>query len=303
MHLGHARTHLFLWLYARANDLNIVMRFDDSDQTRCKREFVDDFLRAHEALGLDFDKGPVFQSQRSPLYEKAYRQLVDQGYIYQCACSRADIVAQRPPFIEDVGYVYPGTCRQLKLATQSDEGILRAARFKLADAPLSFEDLLQGQCTYDYTGDFIVRSKDGFWSYQLASVVDDIDLAISHVIRATDLLPTSAMQLPLFKALGGSIPTFIHLNPVVDREGHKLSKRKLSKRRLSRHKLSKNNGTFSVRELLKNVTPEVLIGRLAHSLDLRDDAGPCALNELVGTLSLDKIATKPVTLDVADITN
>ncbi len=207
------------YLDARAQGGQWLVRIEDVDLGRVVPGAADDILRALEAHGLLWD-GPVLaQSQRGYLYEHYLSRLVAAGRAYPCSCSRADYAA----LAARDGH-YPGTCR---LGPQDPNAPL-AMRLRTDGYPLiCIEDRLQGrycQSVEAMVGDFVLRRRDGYWSYQLAVVVDDAEQGITDVVRGRDLLDNTPRQALLQAILGLPMPTWLHLPLLLDDDGVKLSK-------------------------------------------------------------------------------
>lgn len=233
LHLGSAFVALANAAFARAGSGTLVLRIDDTDQSRSRDEDVDDLLRLLRWLGIDWDEGPIYQSTRSDLYRGAVEQLMDRGMVYPCFCgtTRLDelrseqIAAGQPPR-------YDGRCRLLEKSEAAklvDDGAPHVVRFAVPSGrDVTFSDLVHGQTTVPEGsfGDPILYRSDGSVGYLFASVVDDIDLKISHVIRGEDHLSNTARQILLFEALGADYtPRFAHLPLLRSTAGRKLSKR------------------------------------------------------------------------------
>jgi glutamyl-tRNA synthetase len=223
-HVGSARTALFNWLFARQHGGTFVLRIEDTDVQRNKAEHTEGIERAMLWLGLDWDEGPYFQSERGGLYEAAIKQLLDQDLVYACDCT-PDLVAQRnkaagrPPG-------YDGYCRDRDL--EPGEG--RLLRFRTPDTgTTSWADVVRGEVVYENASieDFSVRKSNGQPLFILANAVDDGDMAISHVVRGEDHVPNTPKHLLLWGALGlGPPPVFAHLPLLVNQSRQKLSKRR-----------------------------------------------------------------------------
>lgn len=285
MHLGHARTHLLTWLYAQREGGTVIMRLDDLDRQRFRQDSVDDFLRMHEWLGLHFDEGPYFQSNRVGRYEEVLETLRGSGRVYACSCSRSAIVAARPGDAGDGGLRYPGTCRGLGLELQDD----RAWRFAWEGLSPGFEDEVFGSIAPGgVRGDFILRRADGVIAYHLASVVDDHDFGITRVIRGQDLLVATSRQVLLFEALGWEVPVWAHLPLVYGEDGKKLSKSHAS------------TGISTLRDA--GWSAQRVLGVLAHSLGWTPTPEPCSLDDLRGAFEMRSVgrASAKIALPVGD---
>ena len=278
MHPGHARTALVTWLQARKHSGQIVMRIEDIDHPRVVPGAAGEICRDHEWLGLDWDEGPVFQSSRDEVYERALGQLVAAGLIYPCTCSRKEIAAIASAPHGDDGPRYPGTCR----VGVTKPGQPGALRFVFEDPSSGFEDALCGSYPEgQVAGDFVLRRADGTWAYQLAVVVDDAEAGISEVIRGADLLSSTPRQIALYRALGYAVPRFAHVGLVVGADGIRLA---------TRHKAIPIE---SLREAGRSA--EQVIGELAFSLGLTVTAAPIRAEELVPSFELTDISRSPFT--------
>lgn len=265
MHLGHARTHLVIWLLARRNGGKILMRFDDLDRQRFLRESEDDFLQIHEWLGLDFDEGPIRQSNRVDRYCEILTLLRERGELYACDCSRSRIEQSTRLEAGDGGLCYPGTCRTRELPF---DGPQRAWRFRVEEEYPGFTDAVFGeQLPGMVRGDIVLKRADGVIAYHLASVVDDEDYAVSQVIRGEDLLVATSRQVRLIEACGFNLPSYTHVPIMLGRDGKKLSK---------------SHGSVGVRERRKcGESPEQILGEIAYSMGVLSYVRPVDLAELV----------------------
>lgn len=234
LHLGNARTFLINWLLARQNRWRIVLRIEDLDGPRIKqgadRSAIDDL----SWLGIDWDEGPVHQSQRQSTYADAIAKLIDSHHAYPCVCTRKEVeLAASAPHAEDGAAVYPGTCRG-RFATLADARASSARepaiRFAAPDETLSWHDHFAGDCQFDVAkqlGDFVIAKNDGTAAYQLAVVIDDLAMNVTHVVRGDDLIDSTPRQMLLYRALGygKSLPAYYHLPLVVGADGRRLAKR------------------------------------------------------------------------------
>jgi glutamyl-tRNA synthetase len=226
LHLGNARTALLAWLWSRGERGRFLLRVEDLDLPRVRPGLAQRQMEELRWLGLDWDEEPIFQSQRSAVYETAIGTLGDQ--VYECFCSRSEIAASAPQ--GDEGPRYPGTCSFLTTAQQAERRKTRAPSLRLRVPPgaISFNDELAGPQTFDtqaLAGDFVLRRADGIFAYQLAVVVDDGAQGITQVLRGADLLPSTARQILLHRLLGQKEPRWAHAPLVLSPEGERLSKR------------------------------------------------------------------------------
>ena len=278
LHLGNVRTALVAWLHARLSGATLILRMEDLDEPRALPGSADSILDDLRWLGLTWDEGPdvggpcgpYTQSERKALYESALADLQAQGLVYPCRCSRKEILAASSA-PHGASPVYPGTCRRASDRT-SDRA--PALRLIVAADRVAFEDGLRGEYGQQLdveVGDFVIKRAEGLFAYQLAVVVDDLLMGITHVVRGEDLLDSTPRQLALLARLRGQAPSYWHVPLLRDAQGHKLSKR---------------DGATGVGALrARGVSGPQLVGALAASLGLwPSDAGACALDELLDAL-------------------
>ena len=234
LHLGNARTFLVTWLMARQNGWRVVLRIEDIDGPRVKREADRQAIEDLRWLGIVWDDGPVYQSNRLALYAHAVQQLLDGHHAYPCVCTRKEVeTASSAPHAEDGAAVYAGICRHrfksvAEAAQQS--GKPPAIRFIVPDETLVIHDEIAGTYTCNPArdlGDFVIAKSDGTPAYQLAVVVDDYEMGVTDIVRGDDLLDSTPRQMLLYKALAreASIPCYWHLPLVIGQDGRRLAKR------------------------------------------------------------------------------
>jgi glutamyl-tRNA synthetase len=226
LHIGGARTALFCYLYARHHGGEFVLRIEDTDRERSTEESVQVILDGMAWLGLDADEGPFFQTQRFDRYREVVQQLMDQGDAYHCYCSREELdemrEAQRAAKQKPR---YDGRCRD---RSKPREGVDPVVRFRNpTEGAVVVEDLVRGTVTFDNMelDDLIIARSDGTPTYNLTVVVDDMDMAISHVIRGDDHLNNTPRQINMYSALGATTPAFAHVPMILGSDGARLSKR------------------------------------------------------------------------------
>jgi glutamyl-tRNA synthetase len=256
LHLGGAWTAIASWAFARARGGSTVLRVEDIDTPRVVRGSAERIVDDLAWLGLDWDEGPYAQSARTALYEAALAELATQGLTYACDCSRAEIarVASAPHAGEE--HVYPGTCRDADPARVLKRPA--AIRLRVPEGTVGFEDRIRGpieQRVDVEVGDFVLRRGDGVFAYQLVVAIDDAEARITDVVRADDLLASTARQILLMRLLGYTdVPTYAHIPLVVLPDGERLAKRAAAK---------------TVRELREaGARPEEIVGTLAQGLGL-----------------------------------
>jgi glutamyl-tRNA synthetase len=228
LHLGNLRTALLAWLYARAQGAPFLLRVEDLDAGRVRPHFEERQLADLRALGLDWDGPVVRQSERLERYAAAVARLDDDGVLYPCWCTRAEIreAASAPHGPLPEGH-YPGTCRRLtaaQRAAREASGRPPALRVAADGARVAFADRLHGPQA-GAVDDFVVRRNDGAFAYNLAVVVDDGAQGVAEVVRGDDLLDSTPRQLWLAERLGLPAPTFAHVPLVLGGDGARLAKR------------------------------------------------------------------------------
>jgi glutamyl-tRNA synthetase len=239
LHVGGARTALFNWLYARRQGGTFVLRIEDTDAERSSWEMVSGIVDGMRWLGLDWDEGPdiggphapYFQSERLEKYRSAATQLVERGAAYYCYCS-AETLQQKRQAAEagGRGWIYDRTCLALsadEIARREAEGMPRAVRFKVPEGTTAFGDLVHGDIAFPNAAieDFVVLRSDRHPTYHLSVVVDDIDMAITQVVRGDDHISNTPKQILLYQALGSGTPQFAHVPLILGTDKKRLSKR------------------------------------------------------------------------------
>jgi glutamyl-tRNA synthetase len=238
LHIGTARTAIFNWLFARHYGGKFILRIEDTDVERSKPEYTQNILDGMKWLGLNWDEGPLFQSQRLDLYRQSIQALLDNGSAYRCYTSTAELDALRAAQeANNQAPRYDNRHRNLtpeQAAAFITEGRRPVIRFKIEDdREISWLDLVRDKVTWkgtDLGGDMVIaRAADGNDLgqplYNLAVVVDDIDMQITHVIRGEDHIANTAKQILLYEGLGVKVPEFAHTPLILSPEGKKLSKR------------------------------------------------------------------------------
>lgn len=284
-HVGNARTYLIAWLATRSRGGDVLLRVEDIDSPRVKPAATQQALDDLRWLGLDWDGEAVVQTARVQLYEAALEKLKRQELVYPCTCTRSDIAsAASAPHAEHEGPVYPGTCAH-RAANDADQlRVPFAWRFRTTDSP-KFVDEFVGETAIDLRhlgGDFVVWKSVGTPAYQLAVVVDDAEMGVTHVLRGDDLIPSTPRQLLLYRALGKPAPRFAHVPLVVGEDGRRLAKRHGDTR------------LASLRDA--GVTAERLLGLLAWSCGWMPKIEPVTARELLPKFSLETIPRAPFVL-------
>jgi glutamyl-tRNA synthetase len=228
LHIGGARTALFNYLFSKHHQGKFLVRIEDTDLERSKKEFTDQICESLNWLGLEWDEELVYQSQRIKLYHEAISVLLKSGNAYQCFASKEELNKIR----EDTGsYLYPGLWRnkdQKNVALEIQKGTPFTIRLKTPETgETSFDDLIYGSITVSHSeiDDFIIARSDGSPVYNLTNVVDDYDMSISHIIRGEDHIANTPKQILIYKALCWTVPIFAHLPMILGQDKKRLSKR------------------------------------------------------------------------------
>jgi glutamyl-tRNA synthetase len=292
LHVGSARTALFNYLYARRHEGTFVLRIEDTDQARSRDEWIVGIEATMRWLGLQWDEGPVLQSQRFTEYQAAADQLLDSGHVYECYCTPEEVKAKndaareagRPPG-------YDGHCRDLsdeERRALSAEGRPRSLRFRTPDDGASwFIDEIRGEVRVEWSTipDFVVMRPDGSPIFFLANAVDDLEMGITHVIRGEDLLDSTHRVLALRAALGGTPPpVYAHLPLILGPD---------------RAKLSKRHGAVALEEFrTAGYLPEAVVNYLALLGWSPDDGREVMdLSEIIGAFALDGVTHAAAAFD------
>ena len=227
LHIGGARTALFNWLYARRNGGKFILRIEDTDQERSTPESVQAILDGMRWLGMTWDEGPYYQTERTELYRKEAGRLLLEGKAYRCVCTPVDHDSRREAMrARGEKPRYDGRCRNLSSA--ETEGKTHVVRFKAPQfGRTSVRDVLRGDVTFENTelDDLVLLRSDGSPTYNFVVVVDDAAMGITHVLRGDDHLNNTPKQVLLYEALGVPLPAFGHFPLIHGMEGGKLSKR------------------------------------------------------------------------------
>ena len=300
LHIGGARTALYNWAFARHHGGTLVLRIEDTDPERSTAENTDAILRAMRWLGLDWDEGPeiggaygpYFQTQRFDRYSALLEQLKTSGHAYPCFCSPETLEEKRNAARTRGGFAgYDRTCRTLapaEVAGRVAAGESHVWRLKVPQdrGDITFIDAVRGEVVFppDAVDDFVLARTDGSPTYNFAVVADDVDMAISHVIRGDDHLSNTPKQIVVYEALELPIPIFAHLSMILGADGKRLSKR---------------HGATSV-EAYRDLgyLPEVLMNYLAllgWSLD--GETTILSAKTLCENFSLDRISKNPAIFD------
>jgi len=226
LHIGGARTALFNWLLARHYHGRFILRIEDTDVARSTQESIQVILDAMTWLGMDWDEGPFYQSQRISLYQEAAEKLLREGKAYRCYCTPEELEAKREAALRaEIKPKYDRTCLHRRPPYPERPF---AIRFLSPDKGTTVvEDLIQGRVEFDNAelDDLIILRSDGLPTYNFSVVADDVTMAITHVIRGNDHLNNTPRQIQIYQALGSPLPKFGHVSMILGPDKKKLSKR------------------------------------------------------------------------------
>lgn len=220
LHAGSLAAALASFIDARAHHGQWLIRIEDVDTGRCKKEWADDILQTLSALQMHSDGEIVWQSSRIDRYTDVLNQLITSGKAYGCSCTRLEIEKANEALGLQSNH-YPGTCRT------GAKGAVRSWRFLTNHEKVTFTDRWLGEYSQDVeteVGDFVIKRADGLFAYQLAVVVDDHDCGVTDIVRGADLIDNTPRQIALMRALGWPMPRYMHIPLVLNDRQEKLSK-------------------------------------------------------------------------------
>jgi len=285
LHLGGARTALFNFIFARSQNGVFLLRIEDTDKERSKKEYEEDILESLNWLGLNWDESVVRQSERTDLYQKIIQELINKDLAYFCFCSKEELELRKQEQLTR-GEVpkYPGTCRNLSkeesLKRKNKENYV--IRLKVPEKIITFKDYLRGEIKTDFRqiGDFIIAKKENEPLYVLANTVDDHYQGITHVIRGEEFISTTPKQILIYKYLEWKEPIFVHLPLVLGQD---------------RSKLSKRHGAKSIREYrAEGYLPEAILNFIVLlGWHPSGDKEIVSLEEMIKEFKLEKINKSP----------
>lgn len=296
LHIGGARTALFNWLFARHNGGKFVLRVDDTDLQRSTEESMKGILEGLRWLGIDWDEGPIYQSQRIEEYKEFANKLVDEGKAYYCFCTKEELEEMRKQ-AEKEGRVpmYTGKCRNLtkeQINEYLNQGRKPVVRLKVPkEGKTVVHDVIRGDVEFDNStfDDFIIMKSDNMPTYNFATVVDDYQMGITHIIRAEEHLSNTPKQILIYKALGVKIPQFAHVSMVLAPD---------------RSKLSKRHGATSVQEFKdQGYLPEAIVNYITLLGWMPKDGEEIFdVSKSIKEFTLEKVSKNPAVYDIQKLT-
>ena len=239
LHLGSARTGLYNYIFARQRGGTFILRIEDTDPSRSTDAAIAQIISSMQEMGLEWDEGPgrpgphgpYRQTERHEIYAQHVAALRQAGHLYPCFCTPDELEAERQAAqAQKRDWVYSGRCRGLdagEAERRTAAGEPYTLRMRVPEGHTAFHDLLRGEVSFDNAtiGDFIVQRSDGTVTYNLAVVVDDVTMDITHVIRGDDHISNTPKQVVIYQALGAAVPEFLHMPLLFGTDKKKLSKR------------------------------------------------------------------------------
>jgi glutamyl-tRNA synthetase len=290
LHVGGARTAIYNDLLRQSVGGAFVLRIEDTDKERSDEAMIRQIQSALEWIGVVWDEGPFLQSERLPRHHERAEELLAAGRAYRCFCTPEELNAQREA-AEKQGqaFRYPRTCLNLtkeEIEERLAAGQPFAVRFRMPDEHITFTDVVRGDMDFppDALDDFILLRSDGNPTYHMSVVVDDIDMGITHVIRGEDHLSNTPKHIPLFRALGGTVPTFGHLPLILGPDKKRLSKR---------------YGATSVEEFrTEGILPQALYNFMALlGWTPGNDQEVLSRDEMIALFDVDRLNASPAVFD------
>jgi glutamyl-tRNA synthetase len=275
LHVGGARTALFSWLFARKHGGQFVLRIEDTDLERSTAESVNAILEGMTWLGLEYDEGPFYQTERFPRYEEVIQELMEKGLAYRCNCPRERLDDLREEAMKRKQKPrYDGHCRDKDVSADEPHVI----RFRNPDeGSVVVDDLVRGRVVFENAelDDLIIKRTDGSPTYNLTVVVDDMDMQINHVIRGDDHLNNTPRQINILAALGQEPPKYAHVPMILGDDGARLSKR---------------HGAVSVIQYREEgFLPEALLNYLVRLGWSHGDQEIFSLDEMIELFDIDQV--------------
>ncbi len=286
LHLGNLLCTMLAYLSARSQGGQFLLRIEDVDIPRCPRALAQQAIDDLRFLGFRWDAPPLYQSERSGVYQDVLNRLRREGHVYPCFCTRAQLHATVAPHLGDTQFISPGTCAHLTPEEAAERAKTRAPamRLRVPDETITFTDRVFGAQAENLArdcGDFLLQRSAGLFGYQLAVVVDDARMGVTEVVRGADLLSSTARQLYLYRLLGLQPPRFAHCPLLLAADGRRLSKR---------------DGDQSLENLRAKYTAPEIIGKLAYAYGLQPEPAPRTPESLVPDFAWTKVPKQDICL-------
>ena len=290
-HVGSARTALYNWLFARHNKGKFILRVEDTDVKRSSKEMIQVILDGLTWLGLNWDEGPYFQSERLSIYSSFVEKLITEGKAYYCFCRSEDLDKEKRAAYENkIDWHYDRRCLNLSGAAREEkehQKIPKVVRFLVPERDVEFNDIVHGQIKKEAKNieDFVIMRANGTPTYNLACIVDDYEMGISHVIRAVEHVANTPKQILLYDALGLKKPEFAHLPLILGEDKKKLSKR---------------HGAVSLMSYRdQGILPETMVNFLALlGWSSGTDKEIMSTDEIIESFTLDRINSANAVFDI-----
>ncbi|MFH1825589.1 MAG: glutamate--tRNA ligase [Candidatus Firestonebacteria bacterium] len=290
LHIGGVRTALFNFLFAKNNNGKFILRIEDTDTLRSKKEYEDNIIESLKWLKMDWDE-LYRQSERMNLYKEYVKKIIDSGYAYKCFCTKEELAEKRKFYeAKKLAYKYDGKCRNLtegEIKQLKDEGRPFAIRFKIPEGTVEINDLIRGKITFNNNelDDIVIQRTDEIPTYNFCVVLDDALMEITHVMRGEDHISNTPRQILLYQALGFKLPEFAHIPLILAEDKSRLSKRQ---------------GAVAVTDYKdKGYLSETVINFLALlGASYEKDKEIFSLEELIQKFDLSKVNKSPAVFDL-----
>jgi len=292
LHIGTIRTALFPYLFSMKNKGTFILRIEDTDKERSKKEWEDELIKGLSWLGINWDEGPFRQSERGDLYEEKLKKLIEDGHAYYCFCTKEEVEAQKQ-YLMSIGEspVYNGHCRDLPKETVDKylkEGKPYVIRFRTPlNKVISFNDIIRGKIETNTStmGDFVIAKDFKNCLFNLTCAIDDMEMKVTHVIRGEDHIPNTPKQILIINALGEKEPEYAHLSLILGTDKKKLSKR---------------TGKTSLSDYIRDgYLPEAILNFIAFlGWNPGTEKEIYTMEELINDFSLEKIQKSPAIFNI-----
>jgi nondiscriminating glutamyl-tRNA synthetase len=294
MHFGNLRTALFNYLFAKRSGGQFLLRIEDTDLSRSAAHYSQAILADLRWLGLEWQEGPYYQSERQAIYDEYYHRLEEAGHVYPCFCTEEQLaITRKVQLASGQPPRYPGTCRRLSTSAIKEKksaGSPFVLRFEVADgARVEFEDLVKGPQIFEtsHIGDFIICRNDGSASFMFCNAIDDALMGVTHALRGDDHLTNTPRQILILQALALTAPQYGHFPTILGPDSRPLSKR---------------NGSRSSQELRQEgFLPSGILNYLARLGHYDPDQALLSLDTLSAHFDLKRISSSPAHYDPAQL--